>query len=204
MDNRDDVIERAVAQLRPLPDVNEEAKARVLLAVAAQRERDRTAVVPQVRWSGRVRWMAGSALLAATLMAAVYLRTRSEASPDVATAPVHTVPASGTQLAGADAAALEMAAQPVQFVLRAPDAASVHVVGDFNEWDKEQAPMVRDSASGLWSAMLMIRPGRHVYAFVVNDSIWRRDPRAVAARDADFGRPGSVLLVTRPGAPGVR
>jgi 1,4-alpha-glucan branching enzyme len=80
----------------------------------------------------------------------------------------------------------------------------VHVVGDFNEWDKEQAAMVRDSASGLWSATLMVRPGRHVYAFVVNDSIWRRDPRAAAAPDADFGRPGSVLLVTRPALPATR
>jgi hypothetical protein len=28
--------------------------------------------------------------------------------------------------------------------------------------------------------------------------VWMRDPRTPAADDADFGRPGSVLLVGRP------
>jgi hypothetical protein len=58
--------------------------------------------------------------------------------------------------------------------------------------------MTRDPASGLWSETLALRPGRHVYAFVVDDSVWMRDPRTPAADDADFGRPGSVLLVGRP------
>ncbi|MEO7456529.1 MAG: isoamylase early set domain-containing protein, partial [Gemmatimonadaceae bacterium] len=81
---------------------------------------------------------------------------------------------------------------------KAPTAGSVRVVGDFNAWDKERAPMLRDAQTGLWTVTLSLRPGRHVYAFVVDDSIWMRDPRSVAAPDADFGRPGSVLLVGRP------
>jgi len=92
----------------------------------------------------------------------------------------------------------DVARQSVQLVFRAPSASSVRVVGDFNAWDKEQAPMTRDAESGLWSVTLSLRPGRHVYAFVVDDSVWMRDPRATAAPDADFGRPGSVLLVGRP------
>jgi len=36
------------------------------------------------------------------------------------------------------------------------------------------------------------------YAFIVDDSIWMRDPRMPQSRDADFGRPGSVLLVGQP------
>jgi hypothetical protein len=58
--------------------------------------------------------------------------------------------------------------------------------------------MVRDPATGIWSQTLALRPGRHVYAFVVDDSVWMRDPRTPAAPDVDFGRPGSVLLVGRP------
>jgi hypothetical protein len=209
MEDRDEVIERAVAQLRMLPDVHDDAKARVLIAVAAERERDRAGAASRQRWSRRMRWITSGAAVAAALLAAVYLRTQPVAgTPDVASSTHANAPvapsAPAAQLASGDAAALEMAAQPVQFVLRAPDAVTVHVVGDFNEWDKEQAAMVRDSASGLWSATLMVRPGRHVYAFVVNDSIWRRDPRAAAAPDADFGRPGSVLLVTRPALPATR
>ena len=90
------------------------------------------------------------------------------------------------------------AARAVEVVFSAPAARSVRVVGDFNGWNERLSPMVRDDASGLWSARLMLRPGRHVYAFVVNDTQWMRDPRAPAAPDADFGRAGSVLLVGRP------
>ncbi|MDQ6634273.1 MAG: glycoside hydrolase family 13, partial [Gemmatimonadota bacterium] len=71
-------------------------------------------------------------------------------------------------------------------------------VGDFTGWDPDSAEMMRDAASGLWSVTLPLTPGRHVYAFLLDDTLWVRDPRAPAAPDADFGRPGSVLLVGRP------
>jgi hypothetical protein len=58
--------------------------------------------------------------------------------------------------------------------------------------------MQRDEASGLWSVTVTVAPGRHVYAFLVDDSVLTRDPRAPVANDADFGRPGSVMLVGRP------
>jgi len=74
----------------------------------------------------------------------------------------------------------------------------VSVVGDFTGWDATKAVMTRDSGSGLWTATVSLPAGRHVYAFLVDDSVWVRDPRAPAAPDADFGRPGSVLLVGRP------
>jgi hypothetical protein len=37
-----------------------------------------------------------------------------------------------------------------------------------------------------------------VYAFVADDTVWLRDPRAPVVTDPDFGRPGSLLLVGRP------
>ena len=77
-------------------------------------------------------------------------------------------------------------------------ARRVSVVGDFNSWDTDADAMSRDPATGLWSRTLALRPGRHVYAFVVDDSVWMRDPRSPAAEDKDFGRPGSVLLVGQP------
>jgi 1,4-alpha-glucan branching enzyme len=83
----------------------------------------------------------------------------------------------------------------VQFVLDAPRAARVAVVGDFNAWDGKAHPLVRDSASGLWSAVVPVTPGRHAYAFLVNDSVWTLDPRVPRTRDADYGTEQSVLIV---------
>jgi 1,4-alpha-glucan branching enzyme len=100
-----------------------------------------------------------------------------------------------TPVAAGDAALMR---QPVELVFRAPAAHRVSVVGDFTAWDSHRAEMTHDAASGLWSVRLALTPGRHVYAFLVDDTLWVRDPRAPVAPDADFGRPGSVLLVGRP------
>jgi hypothetical protein len=71
---------------------------------------------------------------------------------------------------------------PVQFTLRGVRASQVALVGDFNGW----------SQSATLSA------GRHVYAFVVDGTTWMTDPRAQKARDLDFGRENSVLIVQAP------
>jgi len=91
-----------------------------------------------------------------------------------------------------------MTLRTVQLVLRAPAARTVSVVGDFNAWDAHANTMTRDPESGLWSHSVALRPGRHVYAFVVDDTVWMRDPRSPEATDEDFGRPGSVLFVGQP------
>ena len=200
-DEHDEIIDRIAGVLRPLPQVDDAARARVLVAVAAERERAREDALRHdlVRRGGRTRWLVGVAGIAAAVMVGALLLR----SPQSTTAAGTNTPSSQTQAAAIpaahDAAAeADVARQSVQLVFRAPSASSVRVVGDFNAWDKEKAPMTRDAESGLWSVTLSLRPGRHVYAFVVDDTVWMRDPHATAAPDADFGRPGSVLLVGRP------
>jgi 1,4-alpha-glucan branching enzyme len=73
----------------------------------------------------------------------------------------------------------------------------VSVVGDFNNWNPTIAPM-EQSANGVWSAVVPILPGRHVYAFMVDDSVLTLDPRAPKVRDPDFGTDGSLRMVGRP------
>ena len=201
-DVRDETIERIAAGLRAFPQVDPAARARVLVAVAAERERDRErGRRPERR--RRVVWWSAAAAVAAALTLAVVLPRRNAPAADAnattpagpAVAPSSSVGAGATLAArDADAAALRR----VQLVFRAPSAHRVSVVGDFSGWDPSQAVMTRDSGSGLWSVTLRLAPGRHVYAFLVDDSIWVRDPRAPSAPDADFGRPGSVLLVGHP------
>jgi 1,4-alpha-glucan branching enzyme len=139
---------------------------------------------------------------AAGLVATIWLRDVRPGARAVATAP--SVAARATGVAAASSAGPARLAgdvigmKTVQVVLRAPDARRVSVVGDFNGWDAHADVMTRDAATSLWSHSMALRPGRHVYAFVVDDSVWMRDPRSPAAPDADFGRPGSVLLVGQP------
>jgi hypothetical protein len=194
MDQRDETIERIAARLRPLPTVDSSAKARVLVAVAAERERDRERERERQRRARVLRRTGGVALAAAGVFGAFLIGRDRGAASAAGTLSQAPVAATATLAArDADRAALV----PVQLVFRAPTASRVSVVGDFTGWEPT-AEMTRDPASGLWSISLAVPAGRHVYAFLVDDSIWVRDPRAVAAPDADFGRPGSVLLVGRP------
>jgi 1,4-alpha-glucan branching enzyme len=85
-----------------------------------------------------------------------------------------------------------------QFVFRNATAHRVSVVGDFNDWNPTRTPMRRASGDALWSVTVPIIPGRHVYAFMVDDSLIVLDPRAPQTRDPDLGVQGSVIIVGRP------
>jgi hypothetical protein len=200
-DDADETIIRISAALRTMPEVDPAQKARVLVAVAAERERARERRIRAVRsW----RLGGGAALAAAAgLVAAAWLRTPRQSSERAAHARAAVTPAiPATDSSRVDARLTTETSvagyKPVEIVFRAPAARHVSVVGDFNAWDSHADAMSRDPVTGLWSHTLALRPGRHVYAFVVDDSVWMRDPRSPEAADEDFGRPGSVLLVGQP------
>jgi hypothetical protein len=85
-------------------------------------------------------------------------------------------------------------ATDVQFVVVAPGADAVSLVGDFNDWDATLTPMHSARDGGLWSVTIPLSPGRHRYAFLVNGKRWLADPSAPRAQD-DFGAPSSVVTV---------
>ena len=84
---------------------------------------------------------------------------------------------------------------PVQFVLVAPAASRVAIVGDFNDWNASVTPLRQESRAGLWSVVVPLAFGRHQYAFVVDGKRWIADPSAARAGDDDFGTPSSVITV---------
>ena len=61
----------------------------------------------------------------------------------------------------------------VTISLSMSEAARVHVVGDFNQWDPTKHPMRRDK-DGIWKKTLMLTPGQYEYKFWV-DGEWRMD-----------------------------
>ncbi len=87
------------------------------------------------------------------------------------------------------------AAGAVPFVVYAPGARSVALVGDFNDWDKAATPLRPTGSTGAWVVTVALPPGRYRYAFVVDGTRWLADPGAPRAPDDDFGTPNSVLTV---------
>lgn len=85
----------------------------------------------------------------------------------------------------------------VRFVLRAPDARSVSLVGDFNSWTKGATVLATPRGDGTWVVSLALPAGRHEYAFIVDENDgrgqrWVADP-LVSSRMDEFGTESSLL-----------
>lgn len=87
-----------------------------------------------------------------------------------------------------------LSARVIKFVLVAPQAAKVSVVGDFNGWDTEATPATRQS-DGTWATFVQLKPGRHVYSFVLDGRVFMNDPAAPVAPDDGYGQRNSVVVV---------
>jgi 1,4-alpha-glucan branching enzyme len=84
----------------------------------------------------------------------------------------------------------------VQFVLVAPTARKVQVVGDFNDWDASHVEYrAQHRGGGVWSVTAAVPEGHHRYSFVVDDSLWVTDPSAPRLLDDDYGMANSALVV---------
>ncbi|HET7225810.1 MAG TPA: isoamylase early set domain-containing protein [Candidatus Eisenbacteria bacterium] len=81
----------------------------------------------------------------------------------------------------------------VEFALVAPHAQRVAVVGDWNGWDPQAAPMRRAGAS--WVVAIPLARGAHVYGFVVDGGRWVSDPKAPTTPADAFGFRRSVVVV---------
>jgi hypothetical protein len=85
----------------------------------------------------------------------------------------------------------------VQFILTAPAASRVALAGDFNGWDTRATQLARTNGDGRWSVTLALAPGRHSYAYVVDDTQWVRDPVGTPAEPNELTPPKSVLVVEK-------
>jgi 1,4-alpha-glucan branching enzyme len=63
----------------------------------------------------------------------------------------------------------------VSFRLDAPEAKSVTIVGDFNQWNQSARPL-KQRKDGVWWVNLRLSPGTYQYKFVVDGSRWQEDP----------------------------
>lgn len=199
-DREDVVIEEAARALRAPVPMDPALDERIMAAVHA--EVGTSAIATDASSGARAAWrwlsrrrtvrispLAGFALAAgfAALVVLADRGTGTGASSDDILTPA----------AASDAlpVASPAGATPVQFVLVAPGAASVTLVGDFNGWDAAATPLRVVASGGVWTVEVRLPPGRHQYAFIVDGSRWMPDPAAPRAVADDFGTPSSVVTV---------
>lgn len=83
----------------------------------------------------------------------------------------------------------------VQFVVDVPAAETVHLVGDFTEWQPTVALEDADG-DGVWSGRVPLRPGVHEYMFVIDGADWITDPNAAGYQDDGFGQRNAIVAVS--------
>ncbi len=80
------------------------------------------------------------------------------------------------------------------FFCHAPEANRVSIIGDFNNWNPNATPMIRQP-DGQWLASLELRHGYHRYVFLV-DGKAVLDPNAAGRTRDSQNQPVSLVAIS--------
>jgi 1,4-alpha-glucan branching enzyme len=83
----------------------------------------------------------------------------------------------------------------VRFVLLQPAARSVALAGSFNQWSANLQPLAREGSRGLWTIVVPLPPGEHLFMYVVDGTRWISPPLAEDYVDDGFGAKNGVVVV---------
>jgi len=75
-----------------------------------------------------------------------------------------------------------------------PNARSVQLAGDFNNWQPSKNPMT-NAGSGNWQCKLSLSRGTYRYRLVV-DGRWQQDPNNKMTQPNPYGELDSVITVS--------
>ncbi len=81
-----------------------------------------------------------------------------------------------------------------QFSFHDPDADSVKIAGNFNNWSTSMESDMARKKNGIWSKQIVLEPGTYQYRFLV-DGEWIEDRNNSRWIKNDFGTRNSVLKV---------
>lgn len=81
----------------------------------------------------------------------------------------------------------------VELTCEAPQAETVFLAGDFDQWRAEDLRLRQDE-TGTWKVQVWLAPGRYEYRFIV-DGEWQDDSHASARVLNAFGSSNCVLEV---------
>ena len=82
----------------------------------------------------------------------------------------------------------------MNFICNAPQARSVTLVGDFNQWNPRAHPL-KQMPDGAWLITVDLKHGHHRYAFLV-DGVLTLDPRAQGITRDDQNQRVSLIPVS--------
>ncbi len=115
-------------------------------------------------------------------------KTKSEITSSTQSSPA-TVASKPSELCG-----VRQIGKEVVFVTFCPDANTVQIAGEFNNWQPAKNPMKKIGNEGLWQLKMRLSPGTYRYRLVV-DGNWQQDPFNNNAEPNPYGQFNSVVTV---------
>jgi 1,4-alpha-glucan branching enzyme len=82
----------------------------------------------------------------------------------------------------------------VIFSTLCPDASTVQIGGEFNDWQPERNSMKRVGNEGVWQLTLRLSPGTYRYRLFINGQ-WQQDPCNKLTELNPYGGLNSVVTV---------
>lgn len=86
--------------------------------------------------------------------------------------------------------------QQVRIIFFSPEASSVALVGDFNEWGQREVTLAQSSDRGIWEFSMELKPGVYHYNLLVDGERWLANPKSSTLVPDGFGGYNSVLVVS--------
>jgi hypothetical protein len=86
--------------------------------------------------------------------------------------------------------------QHVRVIFYSPEASSVALVGDFNEWGQKEVTLAEASDKGIWEFTMNLEPGVYHYNLLVDGERWVANPKSSTLVPDGFGGYNSVLVVS--------
>jgi 1,4-alpha-glucan branching enzyme len=80
-----------------------------------------------------------------------------------------------------------------EFSLAAPQARSVSIAGDFNQWNISSHSL-KQNKKGVWRILLSLNPGQYEYRFFV-DGKWQNDPHCSSFVENPFGTSNCLKIM---------
>jgi chromosome partitioning protein len=78
--------------------------------------------------------------------------------------------------------------------LKGHELNDVYVIGDFNNWQKDEKYKLKKIGADIWSLNLALEKGKYRYKFLAGDA-WLADPHNKLAEDDSFGGKNSLLII---------
>ncbi|MCD6120908.1 MAG: isoamylase early set domain-containing protein [Spirochaetales bacterium] len=84
----------------------------------------------------------------------------------------------------------------VKFELTAPEAKSVSLAGDFNNWEPSKLFLKDRNGDGKWELKIRLKKGKvYTYNFLIDGTKWIPDPSSPTKVKDDFGGESSILKI---------